>query len=115
MKANYLQVNGHNIDYPIKEYKNGRQWYRIWKSGWKECGDVVGFDSKDVATVTMPISFSNTSFTVTWAEGYKLCEGGSTDAEGWGVGICASYKTINSFKVSTVNDYRCCSYIARGF
>ena len=115
MKVNNLIVNGYDIDYPVKEYRDGRTWYRIWKSGFKECGDIVSFSGVDNKVITLPISFSNTDFVITWSEGHQYGEGSSSDTEGWDLGLMGSNKTNNTFRVSCVNEDRCCSYIARGF
>ena len=117
MKVNNLIVNGYDIDYPIEEYRNGLKWYRIWKSGFKECGDGVDLTSKNYATITLPITFSDTNWNITWLEIGKggTVEWPNTDTEGWNFGLMASTKTKNSFNVSVANDNRGISYIARGW
>jgi hypothetical protein len=48
---------------------DGNTWYRIWSSGWKECGFVkVQTSNSGNRTMTLPISFTNVnSYTVAGA------------------------------------------------
>ena len=50
-----------NIDYVVESYRNGTEWYRIYKSGWVEQGGATS--SRDV-TVTFPRPFKDTSYTI---------------------------------------------------
>lgn len=54
-------------DYVVESYRNGSNWYRIYKSGWVEQGGIVdngsvGFDWNQV--VTLLKAFSNTDYIV---------------------------------------------------
>lgn len=40
-----------------------KTWYRIWSDGWKECGGSLTTRNDDEITYTLPITFSNTSYT----------------------------------------------------
>ena len=42
---------------------DGTQWYRKWSDGFKECGGYVSTSNSASLTVTLPVSFSNTTFT----------------------------------------------------
>lgn len=42
-----------------------RTWYRKWVSGWKECGGILSnVVSGYIAEITLPLSFSNTTYTI---------------------------------------------------
>lgn len=50
-----------NIDYVVESYRNGNNWYRVYKSGWIEQGGVVengsqGGDWTKVANLLKPLS-----------------------------------------------------------
>lgn len=44
---------------------DGKTWYRIWSDNWKECGgcDIISSSWGDI-NVTLPVTFSNTNYTV---------------------------------------------------
>ena len=47
---------------------DSKTWYRIWKSGWKECGGIYELGSNTGAynsTISLPITFSNANYTLT--------------------------------------------------
>ena len=101
------------LDY-ITEYSssNNSSWYRLWKSGFKECGVyVTGTDKYNTTTVTFPVTFSDTKYFVS-------CENATVPVENMTSGTfnllrfrdAAAYagmmsdKTTNSVVVSTYQD-----------
>ena len=52
-------------DVVIETYisNDGRTWFRIWKSGWKECGIYATLSTWSSGNVALPITFSNTNYT----------------------------------------------------
>lgn len=101
------------LDY-ITEYSssNNSSWYRLWKSGFKECGVyVTGTDKYNTTTVTFPVTFSDTKYFVS-------CENATVPVENMTGGTfnllkfrdAAAYagmmsdKTTNSVVVSTYKD-----------
>ncbi len=51
----------------VSEYymsSDGNTWYRIWASGWKECGGKIAKGVSGQHKVTFPLTFSNTNFTL---------------------------------------------------
>ena len=102
-----------SLDY-ITEYSssNNSSWYRLWKSGFKECGVyVTGTDSYNTTTITFPVTFSDTKYFVS-------CENATVPVENMTGGTfnllrfrdAAAYagmmsdKTTNSVVVSTYQD-----------
>lgn len=64
-------------DTVVKYYvsSNKATWYRIWASGWKECGGYVsGANIVTDATITLPITFNDSNYkvqlTAIWAQSY---------------------------------------------
>lgn len=55
-------------DRVIKQYmsSDGLTWYRLWASGWKECGGMVTGNKNTDITVTVPLpsGFGNTNYNV---------------------------------------------------
>ena len=101
------------LDY-ITEYSssNNSSWYRLWKSGFKECGVyVTGTDSYSRTTITFPVTFSDTKYMVS-------CENATVPVANMTGGTfnllrfrdAAAYagmisdKTTNSVVVSTYQD-----------
>lgn len=56
----------------VQNYKNGQSWYRVWSDGWIE----QGFFGNPNITLTLPKSFSDTSYTVVCT---RLHTGGFAD------------------------------------
>jgi hypothetical protein len=50
---------GTAIDYIVESYRNGTEWYRIWKSGWVEQG---GYDSNSSGTITLHKAFTDNNY-----------------------------------------------------
>lgn len=48
-------------DYVIEVGSNNSNssWYRIWASGWKECGGIVPPSTDAFVTTTFPVTFSS--------------------------------------------------------
>lgn len=59
-----LQNVSAGIDFVVESYRNGTEWYRLYKSGWVEQGGIIGTVSANtVVTVTFPKPFATTSYT----------------------------------------------------
>lgn len=101
------------LDY-ITEYSssNNSSWYRLWKSGFKECGVyVTGTGDYNTTTITFPVTFSDTKYFVS-------CENATVPVANMTANIlnllrfrdAAAYtgmmgdKTTNSVVVSTYQD-----------
>lgn len=44
---------------------NGYTWYRLYADGWVEQGGIVPRDTGTSGTITLPVTMSNTNYTVT--------------------------------------------------
>lgn len=62
------ETNVYNVaDYIVRVYRtsDGSFWYRIWNSGWKECGGIVPASTSDIAyEFPASFSFANSAYTV---------------------------------------------------
>lgn len=65
----YVTPDEDSTDYIVDSYVSGTTWYRIWASGFKECGGRRWVSDTNSNSVVLPIAFSNTDFTVV-ATGY---------------------------------------------
>ena len=64
LKANTSLSNvDSNIDYVVERYESGRNWYRVYKSGWIEQGGHIGNGSTNVNTLTFLRPFKDTQYT----------------------------------------------------
>lgn len=71
-------------DRVIEQYyaEDGSSWYRIWASGWKECGGIVQATSKVGANtdygmdVSFPFEFSNTNYHIQATTKWYASQGG---------------------------------------
>lgn len=99
-------------DYITEYSSSNSSWYRLWKSGFKECGVyVTGTDSYNTTTITFPVTFSDTKYMVS-------CENATVPVANMTGGTfnllrfrdAAAYagmmsdKTTNSVVVSTYQD-----------
>lgn len=52
-------------DFIVDQGKSGNTWYRVWHSGFKECGGIYwkGSQVKTTVTLNFPVTFSNTNYT----------------------------------------------------
>lgn len=88
---------------------DGNTWYRIWASGWKECGVIVSGGGQ--GTKTLPIDFSTTNYTVV-----GNIRGSNSVNYGFGVKPTAvnqiSYTKVYSTSSSAGEDASvyCCGY-----
>ena len=82
----------------IETYKSGNNWYRKYSDGWKECGGRFT-TSGTSCTITFPISFSNTTYTLVCQE----METSATDTDGVDFNILASNLTTTSARFSKAN------------
>ena len=76
-KANIdLKNVSSNIDYVVESYRNGTEWYKIYKSGWVEQGGTLDGNPPSNAgpggtfTINFLKPFANTNYTVTGACSY---------------------------------------------
>lgn len=52
-----------NIDFVVETYKNGADWYRVYKSGWIEQGSITGGINKNGgSTINLLKPFADTSY-----------------------------------------------------
>ena len=88
---------------------DGLTWYRKWSDGWKECGVTMDTPTSQLMTFTLPISFTNTNYTV-----MRTNRSGSEETPTYrGVGI--GERSVNSvnLRVSSHNEFTsiyCCGY-----
>ena len=88
---------------------DGKTWYRKWASGWKECGVTVDTPNSELMTVTLPVTFTNTSYTV-----MRTNKSDSEEKPTYrGVGL--GERTVNTvnIRVSSYNAFTslyCCGY-----
>lgn len=56
---NTTRTNQHDTVVSYKISEDGLTWYRIWASGWKECGCTITYDSAgDSDNVNLPVTFT---------------------------------------------------------
>ena len=77
-------------------YKSGTTWYRKYSDGYMECGGRYTGTTVTSATITFPITFSNTNYTLTCQD----MEASSTDTDGVDMNIMISNLTTTSFRVT---------------
>lgn len=96
-------------DRVIKSYisSDGLTWYRIWASGWKECGGSIQASalSDYITTITLPLEFSNTNYTVHVT---PLAQGSDTYSH------YAGNKTTTTFRLRNRAD-AACQWSAMGY
>lgn len=90
-----------NIDYVV-DYKNPTDsdpnWYRKYKSGWLEQGGITGkVADYETATITLPLQFLDTHYTVSYAN----WRAGTTDDGTWNSAAVLnnSTKSTTSFQI----------------
>lgn len=50
-------------DYIVEEVNNGTSWYRVWASGFKECGFIVSNPaSNPTYLINFPFTFTTTNY-----------------------------------------------------
>lgn len=82
-------------DRVIKQYlsSDGMTWYRVFVSGWKECGFFVSGKKNTDIPVTTPIAFSNTNYIIQMT---NVWTSSGAHAGAWDPGGF-THKTTNSF------------------
>lgn len=109
-------------DTVVRYYRSsdGKSWYRVWASGWKECGG-EGLTSGGSQTITLPISSAGGFSTATYTVVITPYLTGNTDKQMWACRCTA--KTTSTMTVyqhvqngsstntsSAVYNYYCCGY-----
>lgn len=91
-----------NIELIWTGEENKGWWYRLWKaegvSIWGECGGYIGNTRDSDITVTLPITFSTTFYTLVFGIEMSSTVNGLIDCH-VGVNMALSdYKTTSTFK-----------------
>lgn len=99
-------------DRVIKQYmsSDGLTWYRVWASGWKECGLKISASSWGNGTYTLPITFSNSNYSISVAWQTESTNTNAVDSNG--VGVTGKTTTSISAYSSTTSPkwIYCCGY-----
>lgn len=101
-------------DYVVESYKNGTDWYRIYKSGWVEQGGIadhgsVGYDWNQV--VTLLKAFKNTNYIVLTD---CLYSSGGGQMSYHGQKTTSAFKIYQSSKTNAVGSSRYVNWYACG-
>ena len=65
-----------NIDYVVESYNDGKNWYKIWKSGWIEQSAFnTGNESWSTKTINLLLPFKNSNYSVLFT---RLTDGTSS-------------------------------------
>lgn len=67
-----LNIDGKKLAYVSETWKNGTSWYRKWSDGWIEQGGEFTKQRDTDITVTFPVAFKNTDYTITLSHYYRL-------------------------------------------
>ena len=96
-----------NIDYVVKSYNDGTNWYRVYKSGWCEQGGGFGaaFSSWGSRTVNFLKPFKDKSYYVNAIAGHTA----QTDSP------CINSKTTTSFSCTMYNSTGNSCWEAKGY
>lgn len=83
-------------DTVVQYFVNGSTWYRIWASGWKECGFSTGnIGASSGKTLTLPVTFSTVYYSVSY-----IPDAGRANVSSWIGGYAQlGSKTVNSFYI----------------
>ena len=73
-----LHIDNNSLAYISKMWKNGSSWYRKWSDGWIEQGGEFTKQRDTNITVTFPVAFQNTNYTIATSQYVNL----SSDAPG---------------------------------
>lgn len=95
-KAEQEEFEHRVIEFQKPTSENNYTWYRKYADGWVEQGGVITGSTSGYVTVNLPITMSNTKYTIT-----QSAEDADEDANVQITGY--THKTVNSFK--TVNSY----------
>ena len=91
----------YNKSYVTETYKNGTSWYRKWSNGYIEQGGSYTGSGYGIATIALPVSFSDTDYFVVAsriAPGSDFASNNGMDAKSvtdLGGSVCE--KTLSSF------------------
>lgn len=90
----------------VQNYVNGTSWYRVWSDGWIEQGGVANVSGTTQTTINLLKAFSNTNYTVTYANGYDSIPSG-THITNVGTKKTNSFIRYGSNSWTTFNWYAC--------
>ena len=99
-----------SCDRVIKTYisNNGKTWYRVWESGWKECGFVKTTNTLD-GIKTLPITFSSSNYVVVAIHNYTTSMNNMTFKYLYAEPYSPNSIRTGDFGGLTFNVY-CCGY-----
>ena len=63
-----LSIDGKKMNYAPKTWNSGSNWYRKWSDGWIEQGGTFTKQRDTNITVTFPVAFRNTNYTIATAQ-----------------------------------------------
>lgn len=63
----FQAVDRNEADYVVESYKNGSNWYRIYKSGWIEQGGIITVNGDSTTTISLLKAYKDTLYSVTHA------------------------------------------------
>ena len=66
-KTVFQAVDRNEADYVVESYKNGSNWYRIYKSGWIEQGGIITVNGASTTTISLLKAYKDTLYSVTHA------------------------------------------------
>ena len=97
-------------DRVIKTYisSDGKTWYRIWASGWKECG-FIGITNTRNGTKKLPVTFATSKYTVIATYNYTTSENTPWYYNLYAEAYSVDYIRTGDFGGLTFNIY-CCGY-----
>ena len=56
---------GSAVDYIVESYRNGTEWYEVYKSGKVRQGGTITVATSSIKTITLKKAFANTNYTLT--------------------------------------------------
>lgn len=84
------------IDYIVENGGTASNWYKIWNSGWKECGGILPPSVDAYVTCNFPFTFTSMP-----TLNVKFSYGNSSDA--LYQYLCPRNITTSSFQIKTFN------------
>lgn len=90
----------------IENYRNGKNWYRIYSDKWCEQG---GESNGNYQTITLLKPFADTNYTL---ETLPLTDN-TTTASAWNIGyFCGVRVSASQIKIGTTGSWFACGYIS---
>lgn len=105
------EVDGRAIRYVTDSFDNGSGWYRKWSDGWVEQGGKV---TKSNATVSLPVPFPNTDYTLLVTVADNRATGYSQSVTTAAHTITATSFVLRIYYVATDYDAICNWYACGG-